>query len=110
MLDILVGHSHYCFLNGYLGYNQIMVHPEDQEKTTFTCLYGTFAFKRMMFGLCNAPATFQRCITAIFSDLIENIFEVFIDDFSVYGCSFDNYFNNLEVVLQRCIDKNLVLN
>ena len=63
-----------------------MVHSEDQEKTTFTYPYGTFAFKRMSFALCNAPATFHRCMTAIFSDLIENIMEVFMDDFSVYGC------------------------
>ena len=62
MLDRLSGHSHYCFLNGYSGYNQIMVHPKDQEKTTFTCTYRTFACKRMSFELCNAPATFQRCM------------------------------------------------
>jgi hypothetical protein len=58
MLERLAGHSHYCFLDGYSGYNQIPIAPEDQEKTTFTCPYGTFAFRRMPFGLCNAPATF----------------------------------------------------
>ena len=88
MLNRLAGHSHYCFLDGYSGYNQIMVSPEDQEKTTFMCPYGTFAFKRMSFGLCNASTTFQRCMIAIFSDLIEKIMEVFMDDFSVYECSF----------------------
>ena len=87
-----------------------MANSEDQEKTTFTCPYGTFTFKRMSFGLCNAAATFQRCITAIFSDLIENIMEDFMDDFSVYGCSFDDCLSNLKVVLQRCREKNLVLN
>ena len=85
MLNGLARHCHYCFLDGYLGYNQIMVHLEDQKKTTFTCPYGTFAFKRILFGLCNAPATFPRCMTTIFSDLIENIMEFFMDDFSVYG-------------------------
>ena len=110
MLDRLVGHSHYCFLDGYSGYNQIVVNSKDQEKTTFTCPYGTFSFKRMPFGLCNAPATFQRCMTEIFLDLIENIMEVFMDDFSMYGCSFDNCLDNLEVVLQRCREKSLVLN
>ena len=79
-----------------------MVSPEDQEKTTFACPYGTFAFKRISFGLCNALTTFQRRMTAIFSDLIENIMEVFMDDFSMYGCSFDNCMTNLQVVLQRC--------
>ena len=58
MLDRLAGHPHFCFLDGYSGYNQIAIAPEDQEKTTFTCPYGTFAFRRMPFGLCNAPATF----------------------------------------------------
>ncbi|XP_021722870.1 uncharacterized protein LOC110690359 [Chenopodium quinoa] len=60
-----------------------------EEKTTFTCPYGTFAYRRMPFGLCNAPAAFQRCMMAIFSGLIENSMEVFMDDFSVYGTSFD---------------------
>nr|XP_016486708.1 PREDICTED: RNA-directed DNA polymerase homolog [Nicotiana tabacum] len=58
MLDRLAGHEYYCFLDGYSGYNQIVICPEDQEKTTFTCPYGIFAFKRLSFGLCNAPATF----------------------------------------------------
>ena len=60
MLDRLARHPHYCFLDGYSGYNQIPIAPEDQEKTTFTCPYGTFSFRKMSFGLCNAPATFQN--------------------------------------------------
>ena len=64
----------------------------------------------MPFGLCNAPTTFQRCITAIFSDFCEKIVEVFMDDFSVYGTSFDDCLSNLDQVLQRCEQTNLVLN
>ena len=90
MLDRLAGHEYYCFLDGYSGYNQIAIAPEDQEKTTFTCPYGTFAFRRMPFGLCNASGTFQRCMMVIFSDMVEKTIEVFMDDFSVLGSSFDN--------------------
>ena len=110
MLDRLAGRTYYCFLDGYSGYNQIAIAPEDQEKTTFTCPYGTFAFRRMPFGLCNAPATFQRCMMSIFSDMVEQSIEVFMDDFSVFGDSFDLCLNNLALVLKRCVETNLVLN
>jgi hypothetical protein len=110
MLDRLAGHEYYCFLDGYSGYNQIAIAPEDQEKTTFTCPYGTFAFRRMPFGLCNAPATFQRCMMAIFSDMVEQIIEIFMDDFSVFGTSFDDCLAKLALVLERCEKTNLILN
>ena len=110
MLDILVGHSHYCFLDGYSGYNQIAIAPEDQEKTIFTCPYGTFSFRRMPFGVCNALATFQRCMMSIFSYLVEEIIKIFMDDFSVFGSSFRVCLKNLVTVLQRCKEKNLALN
>ncbi|KAG7578965.1 Ribonuclease H-like superfamily [Arabidopsis thaliana x Arabidopsis arenosa] len=110
MLERLANHPYYCFLDGYSGFFQIPIHPNDQEKTTFTCPYGTFAYKRMPFGLCNAPATFQRCMTSIFSDLIEEMVEVFMDDFSVYGSSFSSCLLNLCRVLARCEETNLVLN
>ncbi|GKB04809.1 putative nucleotidyltransferase, ribonuclease H [Tanacetum coccineum] len=110
MLERLAGHEYYCFLDGFSGYFQIPIAPEDQEKTTFTCPYGTFAYKRMPFGLCNAPATFQRCMTAIFHELIEDSMEVFMDDFSVFGSSFDHCLKNLEKMLKRCEETNLVLN
>ncbi|RVX18000.1 Retrovirus-related Pol polyprotein from transposon 17.6 [Vitis vinifera] len=83
---------------------------EDQEKTTFTCPFGTFAYKRMPFGLCNAPATFQRCMLSIFSDMVERIMEIFMDDITVYGSSYEECLLHLEVVLHRCIEKDLVLN
>nr|GEZ60345.1 reverse transcriptase domain-containing protein [Tanacetum cinerariifolium] len=80
MLERLAGNENYCFLEGFSGYFQIPIDPKDQEKTTFTCPYGTFAYKRMPFGLCNAPGTFQRCMMAIFHDMIEQTMEVFMDD------------------------------
>ncbi|CAN6557464.1 unnamed protein product [Malus baccata var. baccata] len=110
MLERLAGHSFYCFLDGYSGYNQIVIAPDDQEKTTFTCPFGTFAYRRMPFGLCNAPATFQRCMVSIFSDFVEKIIEVFMDDLSVFGDSFDGCLENLTLILKRCAETNLVLN
>jgi hypothetical protein len=84
MLERLANHSFFYFLDGYSGYHQILIHPDDQSKTTFTYPYGTYAYHRMSFGLCNAPASFQRCIMSIFFDMIEEIMEVFMDDFSIY--------------------------
>ena len=73
ILERLAGQSFYCFLDGYSGYNQVPVFLDDQEKTTFTCPYGTFAFRCMPFGICNASATFQRYILAIFQIWWTNI-------------------------------------
>nr|GEZ08831.1 hypothetical protein [Tanacetum cinerariifolium] len=75
MLERLAGNEYYCFLDGFSSYFQIPIDPMDQEKTTFTCPYGTFAYKRMPFGLCNAPGTSQRCMMAIFHDMIEKTIE-----------------------------------
>ncbi|GJZ91574.1 reverse transcriptase domain-containing protein [Tanacetum coccineum] len=110
MLERLAGNEFYCFLDGFSGYFQIPIDPQDQEKTTFTCPYGTFAYRRMPFGLCNAPGTFQRCMVAIFHDMIEKSMEVFMDDFSVFGDSFSSCLSNLGKMLKRCEDTNLVLN
>ncbi|RVW87237.1 Retrovirus-related Pol polyprotein from transposon 17.6 [Vitis vinifera] len=110
VLERVSGHPFYCFLDGYSGYFQIEIDLEDQEKTTFTCPFGTFAYRRMPFGLCNAPATFQRCMLSIFSDMVECIMEVFMDDITVYGSSYEECLLHLEVVLHRCIEKDLVLN
>ncbi|GJY72232.1 reverse transcriptase domain-containing protein [Tanacetum coccineum] len=110
MLERLAGNEYYCFLDGFSGYFQIPIDPKDQEKTTFTCPYGTFAYRRMPFGLCNAPGTFQRCMMAIFHDMIEETMEVFMDDFSVFGDSFSSCLSHLDKMLKRCEDTNLVLN
>ncbi|CAM8921953.1 unnamed protein product [Rhodiola kirilowii] len=110
MLERLAGHKYFCFLDGYSGFHQIPILPDDQRKTTFICPYGTFAFRRMPFGLCNAPGTFQRCMMSIFSDYIEKCMEVFMDDFSIHGTSFDDCLTNLSHVLARCIETGLVLN
>nr|GEX36515.1 reverse transcriptase domain-containing protein [Tanacetum cinerariifolium] len=110
MLERLVGNEYYCFLDGFSGYFQIPIDPQDQEKTTFTRPYGMFAYRRMPFGLCNAPGMFQRCMMAIFHDMIKKTMEVFMDDFLVFGNSFGNCLSHLDKMLQRCEDTNLCVN
>ncbi|RVW73184.1 Retrovirus-related Pol polyprotein from transposon 17.6 [Vitis vinifera] len=110
VLERVFGHPFYCFLDGYSGYFQIQIDVEDQDKTTFTCTFDTYAYRRMSFDLCNAPATFQRCMLSIFSDMVERITEVFMDDITIYESAFDECLLNLEVFLNRCIEKDLVFN
>jgi hypothetical protein len=110
MLERLANRAYVCFLDGYSGFMQIPIHPDDQHKTMFTCPYGTFAYRRMPFGLCNAPASFQCCMMVVFSEFIEEIVEVFMDDFSVYGKTFVDCLANLDKVLTRCAEVDLVLN
>lgn len=66
MFKRLTSYGVYYILDRYSGYNQIPIAVEDQEKTTFACLYGIFVYRRMPFELCNAPITFQRCMMSIF--------------------------------------------
>jgi hypothetical protein len=110
MLERLANHCFICYLDGYSRYHQIPIHYDDQSKTTFTCPYDTFAYQQMSFGLCNAPASFQRCMMAILSDLIEKVMEVFMNDFSIYGKTFEDCLANLDKVLKGCQVADLVQN
>ncbi|GKC62648.1 putative nucleotidyltransferase, ribonuclease H [Tanacetum coccineum] len=110
MLERLSRNEYYCFLDGFSTLFQIPIAPKDQKKTTFTFPYGTFAYRRMSFRLCNVPATFQRCMTAIFHDMVEDFMEVFMDDFSVFGNPFKCCLDNLDKMLARCEETSLVLN
>ena len=101
ILEHLAGHAYYSFLDGYSGYNQIPIAREDQEKMTFTCPFGIFAYRRMPFGLCNTPATFQRCMLSIFSDMVERFLNVFMNNFSIFGSTFDECLYHLSLVLIR---------
>jgi hypothetical protein len=100
VLDTLEGNELFSFLDGFSGYNQIQITLEDQDKSTFTYPWGTFAYRVLPFGLCNAPTTFQRAILSIFNDLINEGIEVYMDDFTPYGDDFDQALNNLEKVLE----------
>ena len=108
ILDRLAGQNYFRFLDGYSSYNQISIHLDDQEKMTFTCPFGTFAFRWMPFKLCNALATFQQCMTVIFSDFFRDSLEVFMDDFSLFGYDFDSCLADLTKILKVCIRKWLV--
>ena len=110
VLERVAGHEYYCFLDGYSRCYQIEIALKDQEKTKFTCPFCTFTFRRMSIGLCNAPSTFQRCMRSIFSDTVEHYLEVFMDDFYVFGDSFDECLSSLQKVLTRFEEKNLLLN
>nr|GEV61227.1 reverse transcriptase domain-containing protein [Tanacetum cinerariifolium] len=100
MLERLARNEYYCFLDGFLGYFQIPIDLKDQENTTFTCPYRTFAYCLMPFGLCNAPGTFRRCMMAIFHDMIKKMIKVFMDDFSVFRNSFSTCLSHLEKMLK----------
>ena len=108
ILDHVSGHECYSFLDGFSGYNQVFIRPEDQLKTTFTTEWGTFAFNRMPFGLCNAPGTFQRLMMDIFQDFLRHFLEVFIDDFAVFSAKQD-HLKFLRKTFERCRETNLKL-
>nr|GEX25210.1 hypothetical protein [Tanacetum cinerariifolium] len=106
MLERFARNDYYCFLDGFFGYFQIPIDPKDQEKTTFTCPYETFAYRCMPFGLCNAPGTFQRCMMAIFHDMIEKTMER-CEDTNLYLNWEKSHFMVKEgIVLDHKISKN----
>jgi len=92
VLDSLSGKKFFSFLDGFSGYNQIKIAPQDQDKTTFTSPWRTFAYRVLPFGLCNAPATFQRAVIGIFSDMLNDSLEIFMDDFVVFQVIFVTFF------------------
>jgi len=108
ILDHVSGHECYSFLDGFSGYNQVFIRKGDQLKTTFTTEWGTFAFNRMPFGLCNAPGTFQRLMMDIFKDFLRHFLEVFIDDFAVFSLRTEHH-QFLRKTFQRCRETGLKL-
>jgi len=85
ILERVARYLFFCYLDGYLGFLKIFIHASDQGKITFIRPCRTFAYHRMPFGLCNAPTTFQRCMLVIFSDYVEHIMEVSMDDIWSWG-------------------------
>jgi len=105
MLEHLVSHEYYYFLDGYSGYNQIPIAPEDQEKTTFICPFRIFTYRWMPFGLCNAPAIFQHYMLSLFFDMVEWFLEDFMDDCFIYEDSFYQCLHHLKLVLKVVLRK-----
>jgi hypothetical protein len=108
ILDHVSGHENYSFLDGFSGYNRVFIRKGDQLKMTFITEWGTFAFNRMPFGLCNAPGTFQRLMMDIFKDFLRHFLEVFIDDFAVFSGRTDHH-EFLRKTFQRCCETGLKL-
>jgi len=88
VLDGLAGKKFFSFLDGFSRYNQIQISPEDQAKTIFTCPWGTFSYRILPFGLCNALTSFYRVVLSIFAELVHDSVEIYMDDFTPYGFSF----------------------
>lgn len=96
----------FSFPDGFNGYNQIRVALDDQEKTTFTCPWGTYAYKVLPFWLCKSPTTFQRVVLTIFVDLIHDYVDVYMDDFTIYGNTFEEVLGNLKKTLKIFQESN----
>ena len=109
ILDAVAGHECYSFLDGFSGYNQVQIAKEDRLKTTFTTDWGTFAYKVMPFGLCNAPATFQRIMTQAFQKYLRISMEIFLDDFCVFSSKAD-HLDWLDKCLIQCAQFGISLN
>lgn len=109
VLDGIARKKFFSFQDGFSSYNQIHVNPKDQHKTTFACPRGIFSYRVLPFGLCNAPATFQSAVLRIFIELVHDSIEIYMDDFTPYGCDFLEDLSNSRKVLNKCIKMNLSL-
>ena len=105
----MFGKKYFSFIDGISGYNQVQIHLADQGKTTFTYSWGTFSYKFFPFGPCNSLATFQRVVWSIFLDFVHDKMEIYMDDFTPYGETFEQALINLDKALQRYIEMNLFL-
>ena len=110
MLERLAGLALCCFLDGYSTIYPIPIVLKTKRKLYLHALFGTYAFRKMPFGLCNAPIAFQMCMILIFFDLAEHCLEIFMDDFFIYRDSFEDCLTSLRKVLRRWEDKHLILN
>lgn len=106
-LDALSGAEFFSTIDLASGYHQVAVHEKDRDKTAFTTPFGLYEYLRMPFGLCNAPATFQRLMQATMSDLVFQIVLIYLDDLLVFSSTFQDHIVRLETVLKRLRDTGL---
>lgn len=110
ILQAVAGSELISFLDGFSGYNQVLVHPNNQLKTTFRTKWGTYAYQKLPFGLINAGATFQRAIDIAFKGLVNKSIVIYLDDITVYSKKRGNHFRELKQIFQRCQRYGISLN
>lgn len=110
LLSTVVGSKMFSMLDGFSGYNQVLVKPEDRHKTTFTTKWGTFAYQKMPFGFSNVGATFQRAMDLDFKELINQIILIYLDDLTIFSKHKEDHFDHLELVFQKCLEFGISLN
>ena len=109
---MLIGNNIQCLstLDLFSGYHQIPMHPDDKDKTAFTTMYGNYNFRVMPFGLCNAPATFQREMNRIFLDFIGECMFVYIDDIIIFSKNIEEHIKHLKLVFEILYENGLKIN
>ena len=110
ILQRVVGSQRISMLDGFSGYNQVLVHPDDQEKTTFTTPWGTFMYSKMPFGLMNAGATFQRAMDIAFSEEKDKFVVIYLDDITVFSKTDEKHLQHLERIFHKCLKFGVSLN
>lgn len=109
-MQVVFGSERFSLLDGYSGYNQILVKEYDQHKTAFTTKWGTMVYRKMSFGLSNAGATFQRAMDMALKGLINKFVLVYLDDITAFSRSVDQHFDHLRQIFERCKEFGVSLN
>lgn len=108
LFDSLSGATIFSTLDLHLGYHQVAIAKEDQEKTAFVTRFGQYAWKVMPFGLCNAPATFQRLMNDIFMDTFDKYLNIYLDDLIIYSRDRESHEKHVREVLTRLRKNGLI--
>ena len=110
ILQRVVGSKRISLLDGFSGYNQVLVLPSDQIKTAFTTPWGTFMYVKIPFGLMNAGATFQRAMDIAFSEYIVYFIIIYLDDITIFSKTNEEHLIHLRNVFEKCRKFGLSLN